>query len=73
MRRSSAFFGVLTARIVALFAAEHNDFWLVVAKSDAFLSAHGVGAQQQAVLDSWFFAPAAEDRPLLPRDRTSLM
>ena len=29
--------------------------------------------QQQAVLDSWFFAPAAEDRPLLPRDRRELM
>ena len=38
MRRSSVFFRVLTARILALFAAEHNDFWLVVAKSDAFLT-----------------------------------
>ena len=63
----------LTAVIAVFYTTECGGSRYLHAWSDAFLSAHGVGAQQQAVLDSWFFAPNAEDRPLLPRDRTSLM
>ena len=59
----------LTAVIAVFYTTECGGSRYLHAWSDAFLSAHGVGAQQQAVLDSWFFAPDAEDRPLLPRDR----
>ena len=62
-----------TAVIAVFYTTECGGSRYLHAWSDAFLSAHGVGAQQQAVLDSWFFAPAAEDRPLLPRDRRELM
>ena len=59
----------LTAVIAVFYTTECGGSRYLHAWSDAFLSAHGVGAQQQAVLDSWFFAPAtSEDRPLLPRE-----